>query len=193
MIRVKHWLETVSFYLGLGLLLYTLNQTNPRQVILSGVNGNDVGDGLQTVRSRFDSYSTSSDCFSLKNWRDLHFHEHLLSRNFKGLSSKCSVEAIKNTTLCKVQIVSNGLSTDVIECLVSSQRNWWWRREMSAVFLGQHFFHRLRLLSHVPLNTFTIANFVVERYEGCLNCLFWFRSFGILFVFSAFFKIFLGV
>ena len=66
MIRVKHWLETVSFYLGLGLLLYTLNQTNPPQVILSGVNGNDVGDGLQTVRSRFDSYSTSSDCFPLK-------------------------------------------------------------------------------------------------------------------------------
>ena len=66
MIRVKHWLETVSFYLGLGLLLYTLNQTNPRQVILSGVNGNDVGDGLQTVRSRFDSYSTASDCFPLK-------------------------------------------------------------------------------------------------------------------------------
>ena len=59
---------------------------------------------------------------------------------------------------------------------------------MSAVFLGQYFFHRLRLLSHVPLNTFAIANFVVERYEGCLNCLFWFRSFGILFVFSAFFK-----
>ena len=131
--------------------------------------------------------------FSLKNCRDLHFHEHLLSRNFKGLSSKCSVEAIKNTTLCKVQIVSNGLSTDVIECLVSSQRNLWWRREMSAVFLGQYFFHRLRLLSHVPLNTFAIANFVVERYEGCLNCLFWFRSFGILFVFSAFLKIFLGV
>ena len=64
---------------------------------------------------------------------------------------------------------------------------------MSAVFLGQYFFHRLRLLSHVPLNTFAIANFVVERYEGCLNCLFWFRSFGILFVFSAFLKIFLGV
>ena len=40
-----------------------------------------VGDGLQILRSGFDSYS--HPIFCLKNWRDLDFHEHFSSRNFK--------------------------------------------------------------------------------------------------------------
>ena len=70
MIWDEHSLETVRFYLGLGLLLYSFksNQSttgNPQR--RSG-----VGDGLQALRSRFDSYSRSSEFFFLKNWRDLH-------------------------------------------------------------------------------------------------------------------------
>ena len=42
--------------------------------------------------------------FFLKNLRDIPFDEHLLSR----ISSKCSVEAIKNTTFCKLHKVTKG-------------------------------------------------------------------------------------
>ena len=58
-------METVSLYFGLDLLLYTFKSNQ------STTTGNTqwrsgVGDGLQTLRSRFDSYSRSSECFSLK-------------------------------------------------------------------------------------------------------------------------------
>lgn len=53
--------------------------------------------------------------------------------------------------------------------------------------------HRLSLLSLVPLSTFALANFVLERYERCLNCSFWYRSFGILFLFFKFFLLFLNI
>ena len=42
--------------------------------------------------------------FFLKNLRDIHIDEHLLSR----ISSKCSVEAIKNTTFCKLPKLTKG-------------------------------------------------------------------------------------
>ena len=64
MIGVKHLLSKVSLYLWLGLLLYSFKSiqypsANPRW-------RSDVGDGLQTPRSRFDSYFGSSDLFPLK-------------------------------------------------------------------------------------------------------------------------------
>ena len=56
----------VSFYsgLGLGLLLYsfTSNQRSPANPQWRS----GVGDGLQTLRSEFDTYSRSSDFFPLK-------------------------------------------------------------------------------------------------------------------------------
>ena len=42
--------------------------------------------------------------FFLKNLRDIHFDEHLMSR----ISSKCSVEVIKNATFCKLHKVTKG-------------------------------------------------------------------------------------
>ena len=71
-----------------------------------------IGDGLHSLRSGFDSYSHSSGFFSVKNWRDLPFHEDFpaeqkCQKNLEILS-KCSVEAIQNTTLCKLNKVSKG-------------------------------------------------------------------------------------
>ena len=48
--------------------------------------------------SWFDTHSRSTDFFSLKNWRDIQFDEHFLSR----ILSKWSLEAVKNTTLCEL-------------------------------------------------------------------------------------------
>ena len=63
-IGVKHLLSKVSLYLWLGLLLYSFKSiqypsANPQR-------RSDVGDGLQTPRSRFDSYFGSSDFIHLK-------------------------------------------------------------------------------------------------------------------------------
>ena len=70
MIWDEHSLETVRFYLGLGLLLYSFKSNQSRTGNPQRRSG--VGDGLQALRSRFDSYSRSSEFFFLKNWRDLH-------------------------------------------------------------------------------------------------------------------------
>ena len=66
----------ISFYLGLGLLLYKFKKIISSQPILSGLTMNHSG---------FDTPSRSSEFLFLKNWRDLHFDEHLLSRIFKRL------------------------------------------------------------------------------------------------------------
>ena len=150
MIRVKHCLETVSFYLGLGLLLnsFKSNQFFPLLCLIHcivcsvftsfvvlemnkcesmnlSINLNlnscspaspqwrsGISDGLPSTLSGIRLvHMLFWSFYFLKSWRDLHFHEHLVGRNFtrlREISSKCSVKAIKNTTLSKIRILSKG-------------------------------------------------------------------------------------
>ena len=69
-----------------------------------------TGDGLQTLRSGFDSYTRSSELFYLKieeSYTFMRISWAEMSRNLE-ISFKCSVKAIENTTLCKLHKVSKG-------------------------------------------------------------------------------------
>ena len=63
-IMVKHLLQTVSFSLGSGLLLYSFKSNQCLPANPQWRCG--IGDGLETLSSGFDSYSRSSVFFSLK-------------------------------------------------------------------------------------------------------------------------------
>ena len=95
MIRVKHWLQTVSF---LGCCYIASNQTNARQEILSGVV-------VQMMDCTHYAYFRSSSLESEETHTFMNISQAEMPRNLE-FSSKCSVKAIKNTTLCKLQKVS---------------------------------------------------------------------------------------
>ena len=107
--RVKHCLEKVSFYLGLGLLLYNFksNQLSPpNPQWRSG-----IGDGLLSPPSGIQYLHTLFCFFSSLKVEEAYTFKNIcwaeISRDLEILS-RCSVKAIKNTTLCKIHMVSKG-------------------------------------------------------------------------------------
>ena len=99
----------VSFYLGLGLLLYSFksNQLSPpNPPWRSG-----IGDGLLSPPSGIQYLHTLFCFFSSLKVEETYTFKNIswaeISRDLE-ISSKCSLEAIKNTTLCKIHMVSKG-------------------------------------------------------------------------------------
>ena len=104
MIRVKPWLEAVSLYLRSGLLLYRFKSNHYWQQSGIGVDYRLYApSAIPThVLLNFFPWKLKRLTLSLMNicWAEF-------SRDLK-ISFKCGLEAIKNTTLCKLHKGTNG-------------------------------------------------------------------------------------